>query len=102
MGNRFTVVTDPASFYELPLSYVLVRNTKILTFIFLLTFFLDKKSNKKIKPVRKGIFSSLEISAGEPAPGTRAPRQALGRVSHACFGWLYYCAAFSSWGVVSN
>jgi len=34
----------------------------------LLTFFLDKKSNKKIKTVRSGIFRSWEIAADEPSP----------------------------------
>ena len=33
----------------------------IESFWFLLTFFLDKKSNKKIKPVRKGVFLLLGV-----------------------------------------
>ena len=43
----------------------------------LFTFFLEKKSNKKFKPVRKGNSFSLEISADEPAPGTRELARAL-------------------------
>ena len=56
----------------------------IESFGFLLTFFLDKKSNKKIKPVRKGNFFSWEISAREPAPGTQALTRSLGQELHAC------------------
>ncbi len=49
----------------------------LITNVSLLTFFLDKKSNKKIKPVRKGNSFSLEFSAHEPAPGTHVFARAL-------------------------
>ena len=40
---------------------------RFVSYYSLFTFFLDKKSNKKIKTGRNGIFRSLAISAGDPS-----------------------------------
>ena len=45
----------------------------------LFTFFLDKKSNKKIKTVRSGIFRSWEISPDEPSPDAQDVARTLNR-----------------------